>query len=141
MEPLRVKLLSEHAKAPTRASAGAAGYDLYAAENAEIWSVPTVVKTNVAVAIPPTHYGRVCSRSGLSAKHGIEVGAGVIDSDYRGDIGVVLYNHSPRLLKVKKGDRIAQLVLHRIDTPDVVVVTDLETTTRGAGGFGSTGSQ
>lgn len=78
-------------------------------------------------------------RSGLALKHAIDVGAGVIDADYRGPVGVVLFNHSDSDFEVKHGDRIAQLIIQQIVIPDVLEVEDLDTTDRGAGGFGSTG--
>lgn len=83
--------------------------------------------------------GRVAPRSGLAAKHSIDTGAGVIDADYRGEVKVILFNFSDTDFAIKEGDRIAQLVIERIYTPDVVVVEKLETSVRGAGGFGSTG--
>jgi len=83
--------------------------------------------------------GRVAPRSGLAAKHSINTGAGVIDADYRGEVKVILFNHSDNDFTIKEGDRIAQLVIERIYTPEVVVVEKLEATVRGAGGFGSTG--
>ena len=87
------------------------------------------------------HCGGIVSapRSGLAWKHSIDVGAGVIDADYRGPVGVILFNHSEQDFAVKAGDRVAQLVLERIVTPDVLEVEDLESTIRGSGGFGSTG--
>lgn len=91
------------------------------------------------MAIPSGYYGRVAPRSGLAVKHFIDVGAGVIDEDYRGPLGVVLFNHGQNDFAVKKGDRIAQLLLEKIATPDIEVVEDLDETERGAGGFGSTG--
>lgn len=78
-------------------------------------------------------------RSGLAWKHFIDVGAGVIDEDYRGNVGVILFNHSEVDFAVKRGDRVAQLVLEKISTPDVVEVESLDETERAAGGFGSTG--
>lgn len=78
-------------------------------------------------------------RSGLAAKHSIDVGAGVVDHDYRGNVGVILFNFSDKDFQVSVGDRIAQLILERIMTPPVVEVDELDATTRGAGGFGSTG--
>lgn len=78
-------------------------------------------------------------RSGLAWKHSIDVGAGVIDADYRGPVGIILFNHSDEDFEVKKGDRIAQLIMERIMTPDAVEVEDLDATARGEGGFGSTG--
>ena len=91
------------------------------------------------MAIPEGHYGRVAPRSGLAVKNFIDVGAGVIDCDYRGALGVVLFNHSADDFHIKPGDRIAQLIIEKISTPDVVEVDDLDETARGAGGFGSTG--
>jgi dUTP pyrophosphatase len=83
--------------------------------------------------------GRVAPRSGLAAKHSIDTGAGVIDADYRGEVKVILFNFSDTDFAIKEGDRIAQLVIERIYTPEVVVVEKLEASVRGAGGFGSTG--
>eukprot|EP00063_Salmo_salar_P008129 XP_013982964.1 PREDICTED: deoxyuridine 5'-triphosphate nucleotidohydrolase-like [Salmo salar] len=79
-------------------------------------------------------------RSGLAAKHFIDVGAGVVDEDYRGNVGVVLFNFSKETFEVKKGDRVAQLVCERICYPDLQELKTLDETERGAGGFGSTGS-
>lgn len=89
----------------------------------------------------PGCYGRIAPRSGLAWKNHIDVGAGVIDEDYRGNIGVVLFNHSDQEFKVTKGDRIAQLICQRIDYPVLQEVTNLDNTSRGAGGFGSTGTK
>lgn len=86
-------------------------------------------------------YGRIAPRSGLAWKNHIDVGAGVIDEDYRGNIGVVLFNHSNEDFKVIKGDRIAQLICQRIEYPVLQEVTNLDNTSRGAGGFGSTGTK
>lgn len=89
--------------------------------------------------MPSGTYGRVAPRSGLAAKSGIDVGAGVIDADYRGELKVVLFNHSDENVDIKPGDRIAQLVLERIARPSVADVADLDDTERASGGFGSTG--
>ncbi|KAK2980663.1 hypothetical protein RJ640_011471 [Escallonia rubra] len=78
-------------------------------------------------------------RLGLASKHGIDVGAGVIDADYRGPVGVILFNHSDADFEVKVGDRIAQLIIQKIVTPEVTEVDDLDSTVRGINGFGSTG--
>ena len=83
--------------------------------------------------------GRIAPRSGLAVKHSIDTGAGVIDSDYRGQVKVLLFNHSEVDFEIKEGDRVAQLVLERIYTPEVLVVEELKESIRGAGGFGSTG--
>lgn len=97
------------------------------------------VKTDISIAFPHGFYARVAPRSGLAWKNSIDVGAGVIDVDYRGNVGVILFNHSDDDFKIAHGDRIAQLILERIITPDVVEVDELDETERNAGGFGSTG--
>lgn len=86
-------------------------------------------------------YGRVAPRSGLAVKHFLDVGAGVIDCDYRGAVGVVMFNFSDKDFQVTQGDRIAQLIIEKIAMLDVIQVEDLDDTDRGAGGFGSTGSK
>lgn len=119
-----------------------------------------IVKTDLAIAIPPNTYARVgkleflavhnihqvicditleAPRSGLAVKNFIDVGAGVVDYDYRGNVGVVLFNHGEEDFHVKRGDRIAQLILERICMADIQEVDELASTERGAGGFGSTG--
>ncbi|XP_046857443.1 deoxyuridine 5'-triphosphate nucleotidohydrolase-like [Xenia sp. Carnegie-2017] len=132
--------MSENAMTPTRGSCGAAGYDLYAAYDAQIPAQgKALVKTDIAVALPEGWYGRVAPRSGLSWKHHLDVGAGVIDSDYRGNVGVILFNLSHSDYEVKGGDRIAQLIIQRICTPELKEVKNLDQTIRGDGGYGSTG--
>ena len=128
---------------PERKSAGAAGYDLVACENANIPpSMRALVDTGIAIAVPEGTYGRIAPRSGMAVR-GISVGAGVIDADYRGSVKVLLFNHSSaETLVVHKGDRIAQLVLEVILTPDVNVIAEgeqLPDAERGVAGFGSTG--
>ncbi|XP_065403981.1 deoxyuridine 5'-triphosphate nucleotidohydrolase, mitochondrial isoform X3 [Macaca fascicularis] len=137
---LRFARLSDHATAPTRGSARAAGYDLYSAYD---YTIPpmekALVKTDIQIALPSGCYGRVAPRSGLAAKYFIDVGAGVIDEDYRGNVGVVLFNFGKEKFEVKKGDRIAQLICERIFYPEIEEVQALDDTERGSGGFGSTG--
>ncbi|KAJ7548406.1 hypothetical protein O6H91_07G010500 [Diphasiastrum complanatum] len=137
---LQVKKLSPHAILPSRGSALAAGYDLSSAYDA---LVPArgkeLVKTDISITIPAGTYARIAPRSGLAWKHSIDIGAGVIDADYRGPVGVILFNHSDQDFIIKAGDRIAQLILQKIVTPEVIEVDDLEDTVRGVGGFGSTG--
>ncbi|KAF2482325.1 dUTPase-like protein [Neohortaea acidophila] len=137
---LQVKFLSSTARAPTRSSAFAAGYDLYASKEATVpaWG-KVLVDTDISIALPVNTYGRVAPRSGLASKHSIHTGAGVIDADYRGPVKVLLLNLSGVEFGVAAGDRIAQLIVERIYTPEVVVVDQLDETVRGAGGFGSTG--
>lgn len=98
-----------------------------------------IVKTDLAIAVPLNTYARVAPRSGLAVKNFIDVGAGVVDYDYRGNVGVVLFNHSDLDFNVKRGDRVAQLVLERISMADIEEVEELFDTERGASGFGSTG--
>ncbi|KAI0285057.1 dUTPase-like protein [Russula aff. rugulosa BPL654] len=137
---LLIKRLSEKAKLPTRGSALAAGYDLYSAEKKVIPAHgKALIDTQLSIAVPTGTYGRVAPRSGLASKFMIDTGAGVIDADYRGVLFVLLFNHSDVDFTVEEGDRVAQLVIEKIETPSVVEVDDLEATLRGAGGFGSTG--
>ena len=139
-EELLVTLLCESAKPPVRASAGAAGYDLFSSSDTLL--APrgrALAETGIAVAVPAGCYGRVAPRSGLALRHGVATGAGVIDSDYRGPLRVLLFNHSDDEVRLPAGTRIAQLVLERVATPPVRVVSELSATARGADGFGSTG--
>lgn len=139
---LSFQKLHPDAVLPTRGSEGAIGLDLYAAENAMIdGNTVTKVRTGVAVEIPKGYYGRIAPRSGLAAKHGIVVLAGVIDDDYRGEIIVLLSAHSSAWFhSVKKGDRIAQLILERADKFTPVWADDLSNTERQNRGFGSSGA-
>ena len=137
---LKVKLLSEFATLPKRGSALAAGYDLSASADCVVPARgKALVKTDLSMAIPTDCYGRIAPRSGLAWKNSIDTGAGVIDSDYRGEVKVLLFNHEDTDFNVKVGDRVAQLILERIATPEVIAVDDLDESDRGAGGFGSTG--
>lgn len=125
---------------PTRASVLSAGYDLSSAIETKIPARGRVlVPTDLSIAIPEGTYARIAPRSGLALKHAIDVGAGVIDADYRGPVGVILFNHSDVDFEVKAGDRIAQMILEKIITPEVMEVEDLDSTLRGEAGFGSTG--
>ena len=99
-----------------------------------------MVKTGIAIAIPPGYYGRVAPRSGLAVKKGIDVLAGVIDSGYRGEVGVVLQNLSDEDFLFSEGERVAQLILEQCNTISWVDVDELEDSVRSDGGFGSTGS-
>ncbi|XP_035909753.1 deoxyuridine 5'-triphosphate nucleotidohydrolase [Anopheles stephensi] len=138
---LKFAKLSEHAFAPTKGSAKAAGYDLRSAYD---YTVPgrgkQLVMTDIQVQVPEGCYGRVAPRSGLAVKNFIDVGAGVVDEDYRGNVGVVLFNHAEADFEVKKGDRIAQFICEKIAYPDLQELPSLTDTERGAGGFGSTGT-
>ncbi|KFB49279.1 AGAP010159-PA-like protein [Anopheles sinensis] len=138
---LKFAKLSENAFAPSKGSAKAAGFDLKSAYD---YTVPArgkqLVMTDIQVQVPEGCYGRVAPRSGLAVKNFIDVGAGVVDEDYRGNVGVVLFNHSETEFEVKKGDRIAQFICEKIAYPDLEELPSLSNTERGAGGFGSTGT-
>ncbi|CAH2355110.1 deoxyuridine 5'-triphosphate nucleotidohydrolase [[Candida] railenensis] len=141
-ESLKVFLRSDKATLPTRGSALAAGYDIYSAEDSIVpGQGQALVSTDISIIVPVGTYGRVAPRSGLTVKHGISTGAGVIDADYRGEVKVALFNHSKKDFEIKKGDRIAQLVLEKIVNAEIREITqeELVTTERGEGGFGSTG--
>ena len=132
--------LSEFATIPVRGSALAAGYDLSASADCVVPGRDrALVKTDISMACPEGTYGRIAPRSGLAWKHMIDTGAGVIDADYRSEVKVLLFNHEEADFTVKRGDRVAQLILEKICTPEVVVCDDLDASERGAGGFGSTG--
>jgi len=128
---------------PAYASTGAAGFDLRAA--AALTIAPgaiALVPTGFAVAVPPGHELQVRPRSGLAAKHGVTVlnSPGTVDSDYRGEIAVILINHGTAAFAVARGDRIAQGVIAAAAQAELIEVTSLDDTTRGSGGFGSTGT-
>ena len=139
---LDVKKLRSGAILPTRGSRLAAGYDLHALDDARIFPGETVmIDTGVAVQLAKGTFGAVYARSGLSTKRGLGLanGVGVIDADYRGTIKVPLYNRGTESQWIRKGERIAQLVVSLCITEDVEIVDELDQTERGSGGFGSTG--
>jgi dUTP pyrophosphatase len=135
--------LTAAARPPVRAHGDDAGYDLHAAEAARIEpGARASVGTGIAIAIPGGHAGLVLPRSGLAARHGITLAnaPGLIDAGYRGEVKVLLLNtdHSEPF-SVAPGDRIAQLILVRVETPPVEEVAELGASDRGEGGFGSSG--
>lgn len=138
---INVKKLSENATIPTQGTKFAAGYDLYAAEDeVVVCGTRKLIKTNISMDITPGYYGRIAPRSGLAYKSGIDVLAGVIDSDYRGDIGVILYNTDKNIdFEIKKGDRIAQIIFEACYSATLNIVENLDNTLRQSGGYGSTG--
>jgi dUTP pyrophosphatase len=141
MDALRVKRLNDAATLPSRGTPGAVGYDLACIEDFELGTQSHIlVSTGIGFQLPNGVYGRVAPRSGLTVKHGIHIGAGVIDPDYIGEVKVAMFNLGLHPVEFKKGDRIAQLILERCEVPDVVEVDILVSTSRGEGGFGSTGN-
>lgn len=136
-----VKLLHPNAKLPSRSKPDDAGADLHALDAVAIEpGARAVIKTGIAISVPRGFYARVAPRSGLAVKQGIDTLAGVVDTGYQGDVSVVLINHGDQTFIAKAGDRIAQLIVEKIETPDWRVVDDLEASARGDKGFGSSGS-
>lgn len=132
--------LSSRAVSPRRYSEGAAGLDLSSAQECIVPAGGNCLcDTDLQIALPPGCYGRIAPRSGLASKYGIDVGAGVIDRDYRGHIKVLLFNFGKQDYRVNIGDRIAQLICEKIVTPPVREVPLLNSTIRGDRGFGSSG--
>ncbi|GMH39817.1 hypothetical protein BSKO_07715 [Bryopsis sp. KO-2023] len=139
-ETLKVKKLSEKARMPTKGSTDAAGYDLYSSESCQVPAKGRMlVSTDISMEIPRSAYGRIAPRSGLAAKHCIDVGAGVVDADYRGPVKVLLINMGEQDFEVKKGDRVAQLIMEQVCPVTIKEVPELRDTKRSGGGFGSTG--
>lgn len=137
---LYFKKLDPRAKTPTFGTAGAIGLDLYALENGVLEpGERRGVLTGIAVAIPDGYYGRVAPRSGLAVRRGLDVLAGVIDDDYRGDVSVVLINHGTERVSYAAGDRVGQLILERADKFAPSETDSLPDSVRGTSGWGSTG--
>ncbi|MBQ9761761.1 MAG: dUTP diphosphatase [Oscillospiraceae bacterium] len=145
MEPIRVKKLHPGAKLPTYGSAEAAGADLYACLEESVTVAPgesAWIPTGIAMEVPKGCAGLIYARSGLACKRGLAPAnkVGVVDSDYRGQVVVVLHNHSAQPQTVENGERIAQMVITPVVTPAYAEVEDLSDSDRGSGGFGSTGA-
>jgi dUTP pyrophosphatase len=140
---LEVRRLDPSLPLPTYASRGDAGLDLFAAEDASLEpGERAAIPTGIAVAIPEEHAGFVHARSGRALKEGLALvnAPGVIDSGYRGEIKVIVVNLDPRSpIDIRRGDKIAQLVVQPVATVDPVIVDELPSSDRGEGGFGSTG--
>ena len=136
---LRVRKLTESAQLPQRATALSAGADLYSDGEVHIaaWS-RAIVPTGISIGLPESTYGRIAPRSGLAVR-GLDVAAGVVDADYRGEVKVLLVNNSQNPFTVMPGMRVAQLIVERMEPCVVIEVPALDATDRGAGGFGSSG--
>lgn len=146
MNSIRVKKLHPAAKLPSYGSAEAAGADLYACLEKTVTIEPgqsAFVPTGIAMEVPKGCAGLIYARSGLACKQGLAPAnkVGVIDSDYRGQIVVVLHNHGQQPQTVENGERIAQMVITPVLTPPYEEAEELSDSDRGAGGFGSTGSK
>ena len=137
---LSFKKLDERAVLPSRGSLYSAGLDLYSIEDLSIQPKHRILaRTGLAVAIPEGHYGRIAPRSGLALRTGLDVLSGVIDADYRGEIGCLLYNTGDETIELPAQSKICQLIVEKIITPDAVWSDEIDETDRGNGGFGSTG--
>ncbi|MGB9612744.1 MAG: dUTP diphosphatase [Candidatus Margulisiibacteriota bacterium] len=129
---------------PCYMSDHAAGMDLFAAVNSEIIIPPgqwRLVPTGISIALPEGYEAQVRPRSGLALKQGISIlnTPGTVDADYRGEVGVILMNHSKEKLVIKRGDRIAQMIINKIERVEIEEVNELPESNRGPAGFGSTG--
>ena len=141
-DSLKFAKLHPSAKLPARSSPHAAGLDLFSVEDVTIHpGHRAAVRLGLSVSIPAGFYGRVAPRSGLAVEYGLDVLAGVIDSDYRGEIVCVLINHGDVPVHVGVGQRIAQLVIESIITPRSEWADELDNTERGSSGFGSSGKK
>lgn len=141
---LRVKKLRDDAKVPHYAHPGDAGADLFACDGVTLQpGESTVVKTGIAIELPPDTEGQVRPRSGLAAKHQVSVlnTPGTIDEGYRGEVGVILMNFGSKPFEVEPGMKIAQLVVKPVIRVEVEQVAELSDSRRGEGGFGSTGTK
>lgn len=137
---LSFKKLDDRAVLPSRGSSFAAGLDLYSIEDLTIEPKQRcLARTGLAVAIPEGYYGRIAPRSGLALRTGLDVLSGVIDADYRGEIGCLLYNTGDETINLPAQSKICQLIIEKIITPEAVWADEINETDRGSGGFGSTG--
>jgi dUTP pyrophosphatase len=138
---LKFKRLDSRAVLPTRGTTHSAGLDLFCVEELKIEPKTRVrARTGLSVAIPEGFYGRLAPRSGLAANYGIDVLSGVVDADYRGEIISLLYNTGDDVAALPAGSKMCQLIIEQVITPTPAWAEKLEETSRGAGGFGSTGS-
>ena len=135
------KLLTETAQMPFKSHRTDAGFDLFADETSWIFAKQrTTIKTGISFEMPNNMAGLIWPRSGLSVKKGIDVLAGVVDSGYRGEIMVCLYNTSDEDVEINRGDRIAQIIFQEVPAISLLLREELETSQRGSNGFGSTGT-
>ena len=136
---VRMKRICKNEKLPTRGTAGAVGYDLAVVQAAVILAYGKVlVKTGIAMALPPGCYGSIAPRSGLALEKSIDVGAGVIDYEYRGELGVILFNFGNYFFIVNMGKKIAELISKKLKTLVIKEMDSLDETGRGKQGYGST---
>lgn len=140
MVKIKIKKLTKDAKLPRYAHRGDAGLDIFSCEDYELKpGEKYAVRTGIACGIPSGYALLVWDKSGLAVNFGIKTMAGVIDSGFRGECKIVLLNISQKPYKIKKGDKIAQFLLQKVENAEIKEVADLDETERGDGGFGSTG--
>ena len=140
LQLLRFKRLDSRAILPARGSSLSAGLDIFSIEDLSIQpGARALARTGLAVAIPEGHYGRIAPRSGLATQKGLDTLAGVIDADYRGEIGCLLYNTGDETISLPARSKVCQLIIEKIITPEAVWADEISDTERGSGGFGSTG--
>jgi dUTP pyrophosphatase len=140
MMKLALKKLDARAKLPDYAHTGDAGMDMYALEPVTIKPGERIdVRTGIAMEIPTHYVGLIWDKSGVSLKHGIKVLGGVVDAGYRGEIRIGLINHGSKPVSFEAGQKVAQMLIQRVSSPQIIEVTELSDTERGEGGFGSTG--
>jgi dUTP pyrophosphatase len=142
MVQVKIKKIKESAILPKYAHEGDAGVDLYSTEEYALKpGERTLVSTGISIAIPLGYEAQVRPKSGLALKHGISIvnTPGTIDAGYRGEIGVIIINHGQEDYTIEKGKKVAQMVFNKIEAVNFEEVEDLDDTTRGEGGFGSTG--
>jgi len=140
MSFLYYQLVSEFGYPPTKAHETDAGYDIYSAYDYHIPARGSIlIQTDLAIQLPENTYGRIAPRSGLAIHHHLDVGAGVIDSNYRGPIGVLLFNHGDSFYTIRRGDRVAQLIVTKIEPTILIKLDELSPSPRGSRGFGSSG--
>ena len=144
---LKIKKVRENAKIPVRATEGSAGYDLYACVDEPITlkaGETAIIPTGIAIGLGNLNYAAfIYPRSGIAIKHGIGLlnSVGVIDSDYRGEICVGVINQISEPYTIQPFERIAQMIIEPVELPELIEVSDLDDTSRGVGGFGSTGTK
>jgi dUTP pyrophosphatase len=139
---IKIRVVSENARIPEYMTEGAVGMDIRSAQAGRVLPGEVlIVHTGLCIELPPGLEAQIRPRSGLATKHGISLinSPGTIDWDYRGEILLPLINHSSRVFTFSMGDRLAQMVINKVERPNVRVVQDLDETDRGAEGFGSTG--
>lgn len=137
---IKLKKLNPEAKLPTYAHPGDAGMDFFALEETEIKPGEVArVKTGIALELPVGYVGLVWDKSGLASNHGLKTMAGVLDAGYRGELQIVITNLSGETYTIKKHDKVAQMLIQAVEAPELIEVDELSDSSRGEGGFGSTG--